>query len=140
MPTERDLYQLALGKVVSELRKAQGMDQQELAAKVGISQPTLSRIERGLVMPDHWTFRQLARALDFEETSELEQLVDEAVERVREAAGKLAGVPDAEGDDAGSEAGAASGVLGALAGVLGGAALAALVAFAVASLLDSDRG
>jgi transcriptional regulator with XRE-family HTH domain len=54
---------VALGKVIARLREDRGLSQADLAARVGISQPTLSRFERGAGKPDALTMKKLAAEL-----------------------------------------------------------------------------
>lgn len=82
---EERVYALVLGKVVGELRKQAQVSQEQFAEKVGASQPTLSRIERGTTLPDALQHRKIAAALGLTET-ELNARVDQAMERTREAA------------------------------------------------------
>ena len=44
-------------------RLARGLSQDELAARVGVSQALISRIERGFVVPSHGVRERLAREL-----------------------------------------------------------------------------
>ena len=90
-----------------------------------ITQPTLSRIERGQSQPDFFTMTELERAFDLQ-AGKLAQQTEEAVEEARRAAEP--GVR-ARGEGAGTPWwGIALGVAG----------FAGLVAFAVATLLDGD--
>jgi transcriptional regulator with XRE-family HTH domain len=52
-----------LGKRISELRKAKGLTQEELAEQCKISARTLQRIESGVVMPRAYTVRVIFAAL-----------------------------------------------------------------------------
>jgi transcriptional regulator with XRE-family HTH domain len=60
------------------MRKERGLTGTELGAMVGMSQPTISRIERGTGQPDPADVGRIARALgaDEQEASRLEQLAD----------------------------------------------------------------
>lgn len=122
-PDNQKVYTLVLGKVVAELRKRQGDSQETFAAKTGLTQPTLSRLERGKSMPDAFAHRQIARALGLTET-ELNQRVDEVMKRTEEAA---AGALQEEGDGGWKTVLSVAGLVG-----LGG-----LVGFAVAALLKT---
>ena len=129
MKTQREqkarLYALVLGKLVAHHRKVRKLTQQQLANRVGITQPTLSRIERGQSQPDFFTMTELERAFDLQ-AGKLAQQTEEAVEEARRAAEP--GVR-ARGEGAGTPWwGIALGVAG----------FAGLVAFAVATLLDGD--
>lgn len=52
-----------LGETVKIRREELGFDQGELAAKLGVSQQTVSRWEKGLALPRPVRVRQLAEAL-----------------------------------------------------------------------------
>ncbi|MCB9663439.1 MAG: helix-turn-helix transcriptional regulator [Alphaproteobacteria bacterium] len=81
---------LVLGNVVAALRAEQGLTQEQLAQAVGISQPTLSRIERGASVPDVLAYRRLAEALGVT-ASELDQLTLDAREGVDKAISGVVG-------------------------------------------------
>ncbi len=51
------MKQPALGKRISELRKEQGMTQEELVAKCNINVRTIQRIEAGEVNPRSYTIK-----------------------------------------------------------------------------------
>lgn len=53
-----------LGSAVSQARVSSGLTQQELAERCGISQESLSRIERGGGNPTAKTLERIAKALD----------------------------------------------------------------------------
>jgi transcriptional regulator with XRE-family HTH domain len=54
----------ALGSTIKRLRKRQDLEQQELAAKAGVSQPYLSKLEAGRMKnPTLDVLRKLAKAL-----------------------------------------------------------------------------
>ena len=53
-----------IGERVAELRRGRGWEQDDLAAKAGVSQSTVSRVETGARRaPSSETMRRLARAL-----------------------------------------------------------------------------
>lgn len=52
-------YPAILGAILGQLRTRSGLSQQELAGRIGVSQPTWSRIEKGAISP---TIEQLALA------------------------------------------------------------------------------
>jgi len=121
--TDPRVYRLVLGKVVAALRKKRGISQQEFAGNIGVSQPTLSRIERGQTMPDALVHRRIAYALGIS-SGQLNTYVDDALERTTNAA-----------------AGATKGKQGAsplalALGIAGFVGLAGLVVFAVAAIID----
>ena len=123
---EPHVYQLVLGKVIAALRKQRGISQEAFAALIYVSQPTLSRIERGQSMPNALVFRQIAAALDLS-TDELNGYVDRALDRTRQAAA------GATGKRVGSAA------LKTALGVAGIVGLAGLAGFAIAALLAEDE-
>lgn len=55
-----------LGEYIRRLRRARNLSQEDLAERAGISVSTLSRIERGEVIPSFETLRELAAALGVE--------------------------------------------------------------------------
>jgi ribosome-binding protein aMBF1 (putative translation factor) len=57
---------LLLGQMVHDRRVALGLTQAELAARTGMSQPQLSRLESGGATPTVPLLARLARALDAE--------------------------------------------------------------------------
>jgi transcriptional regulator with XRE-family HTH domain len=59
MDTRITTYSAVLGHVISALRQQQGLQQPALAAALGISQASYSRLEGGKAM---WTFDQLISA------------------------------------------------------------------------------
>jgi len=55
-----------LGKRISELRKAKGLTQQELAKQCKVNTRTMQRIENGVVTPRAYTVRAIFAALGFD--------------------------------------------------------------------------
>ncbi|MEM9190139.1 MAG: helix-turn-helix transcriptional regulator [Myxococcota bacterium] len=123
MQDEGEVYGLVLGRVIASLRERAGQSQAALAKAVGLTQPTLSRIERGQAPADGFTLRKIARAFGLN-AAQLHELVDEALRRTEQAAEGAVG--------GGSEVSWWRHAL-AVAGVAG---LGGLVAFAVAAALD----
>jgi transcriptional regulator with XRE-family HTH domain len=124
---EAYVYGLVLGRVLASLRERRGMSQGELAAKVGITQSTLSRMERGQGQPDAFTMRKLAEALGVS-VGDLNAWVDKALERSRQATlGAIGESPRPEEKPWWQAA----------LKVAGAAGLAGLVAFAVSAALDN---
>jgi transcriptional regulator with XRE-family HTH domain len=70
----------AIGAQLSRLRRAAGMTGQQLAGLVGMSQPTISRIERGVTVPGPADVEKLARALHAPQA-----LIDDLVEQAEHA-------------------------------------------------------
>jgi putative transcriptional regulator len=58
----------ALKSNIKTLREKLGMSQGELAAKIGLSQKSMSEIESGKRWPDYKTIQALSKALSAEET------------------------------------------------------------------------
>jgi len=103
------------------------MSQGELARAVGITQSTLSRMERGQAQPDAFTFRKLAEALGVT-VADLMLWVDKALERSKQATlGAIGEAPTPEAKPWWQEA----------LKIAGAAGLAGLVAFAVSAALDN---
>jgi transcriptional regulator with XRE-family HTH domain len=57
------LYTIALGAWVAHARKAAGLNQEQLGARVGVSQPVISRWERGKAAMGAWELRCVAGAV-----------------------------------------------------------------------------
>jgi len=124
-PQEAYVYALVLGRVVASLRERRGWSQGELAERVGLTQSTLSRMERGQAQPDAFTFTKLAEAFQVT-AAELSDYVDRALARSELAAQGAIGPSRPTTKPWWQSALAVAGVAG-----LGG-----LVAFAVAAALD----
>jgi transcriptional regulator with XRE-family HTH domain len=58
------MKQSELGRKIVELRKAQGLTQEELASKSNVTVRTLQRIEAGVVTPRSYTIKLISTALD----------------------------------------------------------------------------
>jgi transcriptional regulator with XRE-family HTH domain len=120
-PGEAEAFGKVLGQVITQLRKQHGdMTQAELAAKLGISQSALSKIEAGK-LPDAFLYGRIAKAFQLE-VHELDRRVHEAMRRAREAAAAATH----------RKTGTSWGELLAIAGFVG------LIAFAVAAVLGDD--
>jgi transcriptional regulator with XRE-family HTH domain len=80
------MQQSELGRKIVELRKAQGLTQEELASKSNVTVRTLQRIEAGVVTPRSYTIRLISTALDCsiydfsESNSKTEQLYKWAID------------------------------------------------------------
>jgi transcriptional regulator with XRE-family HTH domain len=59
-----DLDVVYIGKNLRDARFRAGLTQEELAKKAGVTQTTITRIERDAVQPEVTTVRKLAAALD----------------------------------------------------------------------------
>jgi len=125
---EAYVYALVLGRVLASLRERRSLSQAELAARVGMTQSTLSRMERGQAQPDAFTFRRLAEALGVT-VAELSSYVDQALARSEQATRGAIGKPKTNKPWWQSAV-----------AVAGAAGLAGLVAFAVAAALDDSKG
>ena len=124
---EAQVYALVLGRVVATLRERRGWSQAVLAAQVGLTQSTLSRIERGQVQPDAFTLRGLAAAFGMS-AGDLNECIDAAFVQSEQAARRALGERPRELP-----------WWQAAVGVAGLAGLAGLVAFAVAKALDDSK-
>ncbi len=125
-PSESAVYDLVLGKIIAALREQRGWTQDELATRVGVTQSTLSRIERGQAHPDPYTFRKFAEIFGLR-VEELHGRVDEAMAATKRA---TQGVTDKAASAPWWE------VAVGLAGFVG---LVGLVTFAVAAILEDDK-
>jgi transcriptional regulator with XRE-family HTH domain len=124
---EAYVYGLVLGRVLASLRERRGLSQGQLAAAAGITQSTLSRMERGQAQPDAFTLKKLAEALGVS-VADLTAWVDKALERSRQATiGAIGEAPKPASKPWWQEA----------LKVAGAAGLAGLVAFAVSAALDN---
>lgn len=126
-PTESAVYDLVLGKIIATLREQRGWTQGELAARVGVTQSTLSRIERGQASPDPYTFRKFAEVFDLG-VEEFNRRVDEAMDATKRA---TQGVTE--------KAGGSTPWWEVAVGVAGVVGLVGLVTFAVAAILDEEK-
>lgn len=120
---ESQVYALVLGMLIMRLREKRALTQAQLAERIGVTQSTLSRIERGQVQPEPFVIKQLAAAFEMT-TGEFDEHVDEAYKRTQRAA-----------SDTVKEGGKQPWWQVALQ-VAGIAGLAGLVAFAVAAVLN----
>ncbi len=82
-------YAFAFGRLVCLAREAVGLTQVELGQRAGITQPTLSRAERGDVLPDVFVARSLAAALGVT-LGQLDALVQDAWRLATDAADSAA--------------------------------------------------
>ncbi|HYV48674.1 MAG TPA: helix-turn-helix transcriptional regulator [Myxococcaceae bacterium] len=82
---ENDLYALALGKVIQTLRERRKWTQGQLAERVDLAQPQISRLEAGKTQPDFFALTRLARAFGMS-LDELRSQVERALEIARKAA------------------------------------------------------
>jgi putative transcriptional regulator len=119
---ESQMFGLVLGSVVERLRRKHGWTQADLAAKLAVSQPVVSRIEGGKLQPDAYLYGRLAAV--FGMTVEgLHTSVNEAVQATNRAAAAVS-KPKSSDD------------IFAAVGVVG---LMGLIAFAVAALLNDKK-
>ena len=56
--------QIKIGKYIAEKRKALGLTQMELAEKLGMSNKSVSKWERGVCLPDVSVYMDLCEALE----------------------------------------------------------------------------
>ncbi len=113
-----------MGKIIASLRERKALSQAALAQEVGLTQPTLSRVERGQAQIDLFTFSRIAAVFGMS-GSELMGRVELTLARTQQAAQGVAPVqqPDQPWWQSALSAGGLSG--------LGG-----LVAFAVGAALE----
>jgi transcriptional regulator with XRE-family HTH domain len=124
---ENQVYNLAFGKVILNLRERRGWTQTELATRVGITQSMLSRLESGKAQVGFYETSRLAQSFGLT-TDQLNRQVQNALNRAQKAA-------DSAAPEASSEGPWWHGALK----VAGLAGLAALVVFAVAAALNDDE-
>lgn len=122
------VYALVVGRLIAALRERAKLSQQALAGRVGLTQPTLSRVERGQAQVDVYTFHKIAETFEMR-GSELQWHVEQALARSAQAAAGAVGQAPVEGTPWWKTAAAVGGLAG-----LGG-----LVAFAVRAALDDKR-
>jgi len=120
---EADVYALVVGATIAQLRVRHGLTQGELASRIGATQPTISRIERGQAQAGPFELRGLAEAFGMS-TAQLTALVDEAYARAERAANEEVKGP-AQGE-----------WWRTALTVLGGMGLAGLAGFAAAATLS----
>jgi transcriptional regulator with XRE-family HTH domain len=82
---ENELYALALGKVVQTLRERRKWTQGELAERVDLGQPQISRLEAGKMQPDFFALTRLATAFGLT-LDQLRSQVERSLEIARKAA------------------------------------------------------
>lgn len=130
MNVDPQIRQVIVGRVITELRKQARLSQEEFAARVGVSQPTLSRFERGTHSPDLVQFSAMAAVLGRSEV-ELQQVIDQALHRTREAAAGATRTTPGQGTVWATAL--------KVAGIVGIAGLAAFAVAAVLAELDEDE-
>lgn len=79
------------GQYVREARRRAGLTQRELAARAGVSQPLVARIESGAVDPSFGRWLQIIRASGFDVTIHVTPLDEDAWSLVERGA---ASTPD----------------------------------------------
>lgn len=118
---------VALGKVIARLREDCGLSQADLAARVGISQPTLSRFERGAGEPDALTMKKLAAELGVS-VDGIHGRIDQVLDRAKRLSA-----------NATSRAPAQDGWWETAVGVLGVFAAVALIVVAVGAVFGGSK-
>ncbi|WP_421704816.1 helix-turn-helix domain-containing protein [Aliiroseovarius sp.] len=115
MPESRITFPDAVfGQLLAGVRKRRGLDQEALAARIGMSRTALSRLERGDSSANLPTIIKLSDALGFQSVSDLMAEYEAAECSIRERGVNVVGKDEAKGD-------------GALLALVGVAALAALL-------------
>ena len=124
------VYALVVGRLISALRERRGWAQAELARKVGLTQPTLSRIERGQAMPELYNVRRFAAAFEMR-PDHFNKLVEDAFTQTQRVVRQAYRPSNGAGES--DQVWEAVLKLAGVAGVMG------LVALAIAALLDEPR-
>lgn len=83
---DKRLYYAALGAIVAHERKRKKLTQGDLAKHLGVSQPTVTRLEAGRWPVPIALMALLARTLDLGAVGRLYACVDTAVEFIQRAA------------------------------------------------------
>ena len=92
------IYRLAMGQALRGFRERQGLNQTEVAAAAGISQPGLNRIETGQRSPTAFELKKFTEYLS-SSPAEAYAVVDDFMIRLAEINPEyLAKVTDAEGN------------------------------------------
>jgi transcriptional regulator with XRE-family HTH domain len=126
--SEGDVYALVVGRVILHLRQSRGWSQEQLARAAGLTQPTLSRLERGQGLPDLHVVRRIAYSFGMS-TAQLAAHVDDAFETTEQVARTALAQVTKKNRPWWQAAVLASGLAG----------FAGLVAFAVSSALDAKK-
>lgn len=63
-PPQQEALDVAVGQNVKRRRQELGLTQQQLAVEADLALPTVSRIERGVNLPDLTTLERLAEAMN----------------------------------------------------------------------------
>lgn len=124
--TPLDPEVVALGKVIARLREDRGLSQAELASKVGISQPTLSRFERGAGKPDALTMKKLAAELGVS-VDAVNGRIDEVLDRAKKLSANV------------TRGAAQDGWWETAVGILGAIGVVALIVVAVAAVFGGSK-
>jgi transcriptional regulator with XRE-family HTH domain len=127
-PSEAEIYALVVGRVILHLRQGRGWSQDALARAVGLTQPTLSRFERGQGLPDVHVLRRIAYAFGMS-TAQLAAHVDDAFGRTESVARTTLASAQKKNRPWWHAAVLSAGVAG----------FTGLVAFAVSSALDAKK-
>ncbi|MBM7112468.1 helix-turn-helix domain-containing protein [Archangium primigenium] len=126
-PSESEVYALVVGKIIATLRAQKEWSQEDLARRVGLTQSTLSRIERGQAHPDPFTFKKFAEVFGMG-VEEFHARVNEAMEATKRA---TQGATKRTSD--------ASPWWEVAIGIAGIVGLVGLVSFAVAAILEEQK-
>jgi transcriptional regulator with XRE-family HTH domain len=91
---DTDMGQLAavVGKAIARNRVAAGLTQEQVAEQLGIGNEAVSRVERGLVMPNVARLVELADVFDCDITDLLTEVSSRPSDQARHIARLLSGV------------------------------------------------
>lgn len=82
---DHDLHRIALGEIIRQLREREGLVQLELADKLDVAQPTISRIEYGDAGTTAYMLGQIATTFGLT-TGRLHDLTARVLEATKRAA------------------------------------------------------
>ncbi|MGB0664266.1 MAG: helix-turn-helix domain-containing protein [Pontibacterium sp.] len=124
MKIEKTSYSAVLGVVLNNQRKMEGIEQGEMAERMGLSQASYSRLESGKSSFSVDQMYQAAVALGIK-ASDLTEALNDTVERLRESGVEV--VPQVRGNTTQAKSSAAGDVGKVLAGATLGAVLITLL-------------
>jgi len=122
------MFASVFGRLVAHLRHRKNWSQVELAKVLDTTQSSVSRVERGDVVPDAILFQNLARAFEIS-SDELYKTIERATSKAKDLAVATSSDCKSSSDDWWKSA----------LTVLGAIGLAGLVGAAVASLIEGEK-